>query len=136
MRARMLLVPVLGISLLFFVAAAFLAPTADDALALAVGGVMVPLIAIIILQISNMVRWRSMGRRLGLVAHGGGAYPDLVGPYRGRRLIVMRRSDTTGMGPRLSTVVRLEGVQELRLPGLIANDDTVRGVLEPFVDRA
>ncbi len=136
MRARVLMVPVLSISLLFFVVAAFLARSDDQALAWAAGGVMVPIVAIVLLQLAHMLRWRGMGKRLGLVPQGNGAYPDLAGPYKGRRLVIMRRSDPTGMGPRLSTIVRLEGVQELRLPGVIADPATVRSVLKPFLERA
>ncbi len=133
MRVRMLMVPVLGLSLICFLLATT-AGSDDAAMAWAILGAIVPIIGIGVVHASNLLRWRRMGAALGLVANGGGAYPDMSGPYRGRRLVIMRRRDNTGLGPRLSTIVRLEGVQELRLPGFVADAGVVKGILKPFVD--
>ncbi len=100
---------------------------------LALAGAMVPLAGAVVMILTKMQRWRRMGFDLGLVLQGSGAYPDFTGRYEGKRLTVLRRIDPYARGAKDSTVLRLEGHGEVRLPGTVGSAETVRSVLEPLL---
>lgn len=133
MRRWLAWLPVLAISIAFWIAAAF-ADNDAQALFLLVIGASVPAFGIVVLTMMRMARWRSMATELGLVVSAGGAYPDLIGRYQGKRLSVTRRQNPYGNGPRVMTVVRLEGMPEIRMPGIITRASTVTGILAPLLE--
>ncbi len=120
-----------AISVVFFIMAAT-APTDDAAMLWAFGGAMVPSVFFAIEALLRMMKWRAMGRQLGLVQVPGGAYPDLHGRYKGRRLHISRRPNPLGR-PRQMTRVAFEGNPDMRLPGIVASADAVRHLLMPLL---
>ncbi len=133
MRRWVWYAPLLTISLAFFVMAALQDNYAFGFL-LAICGALVPGAAALLLLLIGVQRWRSMGRALGLVQTGTGMYPDLGGRFQGKRLTILRRIDPYARGVRDSTVLRLEGHAEVRLPGTVRDADVVRSVLTPLLE--
>jgi hypothetical protein len=119
------------VSLTFFVGAG-IANDGDTALFLAFIGSMVPVVAMSFVAIGRMLRWRNMGKELGLVALPGGAYPEMRGRFHGRRLLICRRANPFG-GRGLVSLVSLEGAPDVRLPGLLQSAQEVRQALLPLL---
>ncbi len=132
-RRWTLYVPLLAISLVFFVMAA-LADNYAIGFLLAICGALVPAAGGGLLIVLKVARWRTMAKGLGLVKKASGMYPDLTGKYHGLRLTVLRRIDPYARGVRDSTVLRLEGHNEVRLPGTVTDAAVVHGVLAPLLE--
>ncbi len=133
MRRWTFYAPLIVISLACFITASQ-AENYAQGFVWALAGALVPIFGALYLIVKRLIAWRSMGQDLGLIIQGDGAYPDMAGLYRGKRLLILRRIDPYARGARDSTVLRVEGHPEIRLPGTVARATTVEGVLAPLFD--